>query len=153
MSLADLLISLANYKIVDGCKVLSVAKDFPTLKKAFPLEIQVPAGLHRSNAPLVKLESMLDRVDVIMSMQKPKKITFKGSDGRSYSFLCKPNDDLRKDYRMVELFDLMNDLFKQHKSSLGKYMGSEHHFYFSLLIFDRHCSIQCDCAERGGGPG
>lgn len=108
---------------MDGCKILSVAKDFPTIKKAFPLEIQVPAGLHRSSAPLVKMDSILDRIDVIMSMQKPKKLTFRGSDGQSYSFLCKPNDDLRKDYRMVELFDLMNDLFKQNTSGLGKYMG------------------------------
>eukprot|EP00955_Chlamydomonas_euryale_P028949 305306-Chlamydomonas_euryale.AAC.1 len=33
------------------------------------------------------------------SLQKPKKITFRGSDGELYPFLAKPKDDLRKDYR------------------------------------------------------
>lgn len=34
-------------------------------------------------------------------LQKPKKLTFVGSDGLDYSFLAKPKDDLRKDYRWV----------------------------------------------------
>ncbi len=32
-------------------------------------------------------------------LQKPKKLTLTGSDGAPYSFLAKPKDDLRKDYR------------------------------------------------------
>lgn len=38
---------------------------------------------------------------VMPSLQRPKRITFIGSDGREYSFLAKPKDDLRKDYRWV----------------------------------------------------
>jgi serine/threonine-protein kinase ATR len=36
------------------------------------------------------------------SLQKPKKITFVGSDGLHHSFLAKPKDDLRKDYRLMD---------------------------------------------------
>jgi serine/threonine-protein kinase ATR len=36
------------------------------------------------------------------SLQRPKKITFIGSDGQKYSFLAKPKDDLRKDYRLMD---------------------------------------------------
>jgi serine/threonine-protein kinase ATR len=37
------------------------------------------------------------------SLQKPKKLTFVGSDGLEYPFLAKPKDDLRKDYRYVSV--------------------------------------------------
>ena len=40
-----------------------------------------------------------DTVEVMHSLQKPKKISIRGSDGKLYVFLCKPQDDLRKDFR------------------------------------------------------
>lgn len=42
------------------------------------------------------------------SLQKPKKISLKGSDGRSYTMMCKPKDDLRKDCRLMEFNCLIN---------------------------------------------
>ena len=33
---------------------------------------------------------------VMASLQKPKRVTVLGSDGRKYDFLAKPKDDLRK---------------------------------------------------------
>jgi serine/threonine-protein kinase ATR len=36
------------------------------------------------------------------SLQKPKKMTFLGSDGAHHPFLAKPKDDLRKDYRLMD---------------------------------------------------
>lgn len=41
------------------------------------------------------------QVLILASLQKPKKLTFVGSDGSDRSFLAKPKDDLRKDYRQV----------------------------------------------------
>lgn len=107
---------------MEGTKVLSIGKDFPALKKALPSLIQVPARLHIANSEVVSVESAIDRVDIILSMQKPKKITFLGSDGQLYPFLCKPNDDLRKDYRVIELFDLVNSLYRQEPAKLGDKM-------------------------------
>ena len=39
----------------------------------------------------------------MQSLQRPKKLTFVGSDGQEYPFLAKPKDDLRKDYRCDQL--------------------------------------------------
>ena len=44
----------------------------------------------------------VDDVQLLQSLQKPKKLTVIGDDGLEYSFLCKPKDDLRKDLRMME---------------------------------------------------
>lgn len=44
------------------------------------------------------------------SVQAPRKITVKGSDGKDYFFLCKPNDDLRKDARVMEINSMLNHL-------------------------------------------
>jgi len=38
---------------------------------------------------LVTIAEFEDTVEVMKSMQKPKKIKIKGSDGREYYFLCK----------------------------------------------------------------
>ena len=45
------------------------------------------------------------------SLVRPKKIDFRGSDGKRYPFLCKPKDDLRRDSRLVDFNNLINKLF------------------------------------------
>lgn len=55
---------------------------------------------------------ILDRVDIMQSVQKPKKLIFKGSDGKNYPFLCKPHDDLRKDARLMDFNSMINKLLK-----------------------------------------
>lgn len=51
-----------------------------------------------------------DRVRVFSSLQKPKRIGVVADDGRTYYFLCKKDDDLRKDARVVEFNTLINRL-------------------------------------------
>ena len=48
---------------------------------------------------------------VMKSMALPKKVTFRGTDGRRQAFLCKPKDDLRRDCRLADFNDLLNKLF------------------------------------------
>ena len=45
------------------------------------------------------------------------QITLIGSDGREYTFLAKPKDDLRKDQRMMEVAGVMNRLFAREPAS------------------------------------
>ena len=45
------------------------------------------------------------------SLVQPKKITFVGSNGKKFPFLCKPKDDLRRDCRLVDFNNLLNKLF------------------------------------------
>ncbi|KNC71764.1 hypothetical protein SARC_15694, partial [Sphaeroforma arctica JP610] len=54
-----------------------------------------------------------DKVEVLQSLQKPKKLTLLGSDGQSYLFLCKPNDDLRTDSRVMEFYSMINKLLRR----------------------------------------
>ena len=55
-----------------------------------------------------------DGVDIVRSLQRPKKVVIRGDDGMRYVFLCKPKDDLRKDARMMEFMTAVNRLL--HKS-------------------------------------
>jgi serine/threonine-protein kinase ATR len=56
-------------------------------------------------------------VDIMNSMQKPRKITVRGSDGQRYPFLVKPKDDLRKDARLMEFNSIINKLLKKDAES------------------------------------
>jgi hypothetical protein len=52
---------------------------------------------HRAfGATHVSIRGIEDTIEVLPSLQKPKKIAFLGSDGKAYTFLAKPKDDLRK---------------------------------------------------------
>ncbi|KAK7199752.1 phosphatidylinositol 3-related kinase [Novymonas esmeraldas] len=52
-----------------------------------------------------------DRVVVMRSLQKPKRIWVHTDDGGEMSFLCKAKDEPRKDIRMMEVAALMNSFF------------------------------------------
>jgi serine/threonine-protein kinase ATR len=51
------------------------------------------------------------------SMQKPRKITVRGTDGVRYPFLVKPKDDLRKDARLMEFNSIINKLLRKNADS------------------------------------
>lgn len=51
------------------------------------------------------------------SLQKPKKIVFRGTDGKMYPMLCKPHDDLRKDARLMDFNSMINKLLKSASES------------------------------------
>nr|XP_053640480.1 serine/threonine-protein kinase ATR-like [Cherax quadricarinatus] len=56
----------------------------------------------------VYLCSIEDHVEIMQSLQLPKKITLRGSDGKLYIMMCKPKDDLRKDCRLMEFNNFAN---------------------------------------------
>ena len=68
-----------------------------------------------------------DEVEIMNSMQKPRKITIRGTDGLRYPFLVKPKDDLRKDARLMEFNSIINKLLKKDVESsrrqLCKFVG------------------------------
>ncbi|PGG96942.1 serine/threonine-protein kinase ATR [Blastomyces parvus] len=61
----------------------------------------------------VTIETVLDDALVLNSLQKPRKINIRGSDGKIYSLLCKPKDDLRKDQRLMEFNSMINRFLKR----------------------------------------
>ncbi|KAI3426356.1 hypothetical protein D9Q98_008728 [Chlorella vulgaris] len=137
-SFCDQLIRLAAHQPSGKARAMSARKEFNHLVRSMPLRhtvmpamsaltVTLPAspptdakggGNQRSAASprssqqeLVTIEGMVDQIEVMHSLQKPKKVTLIGSDGRHYIFLAKPKDDLRKDNRMMEAAGVVNRLF------------------------------------------
>ena len=66
---------------------------------------------------LIYISCFEENVLVMNSLQKPKKVSIRGTDGKVYSFLCKAKDDLRIDYRIMEFFSVVNKCLKQEPES------------------------------------
>ena len=66
---------------------------------------------------VVTISAFEDQVMVLSSLQKPRKLTARGSNGRSYGLLCKPKDDLRKDQRLMEFNSMINRSLKRDAES------------------------------------
>ena len=65
----------------------------------------------------VTIKNLHNTIDVMSSLVKPKKLIFEGTDGKSYPFLCKPKDDLRKDARLMDFNAMINKLLKSASES------------------------------------
>lgn len=71
----------------------------------------------RSHKPFPRhattIASFQDDVLVLSSLQRPRKLTIRGSDGELYGLLCKPKDDLRKDQRLMEFTSMIDRALKR----------------------------------------
>lgn len=65
----------------------------------------------------ITISAFLDDVLVLNSLQRPRKVNIRGSDGRVYGLLCKPKDDLRKDQRLMEFNAMINRSLKKDAES------------------------------------
>ncbi|KAL4877252.1 hypothetical protein BJY04DRAFT_230764 [Aspergillus karnatakaensis] len=68
------------------------------------------------------IEAVLDDAQILSSLQKPRRIGIRGSDGKIYSILCKPKDDLRKDQRLMEFNNMINRFLKKDVESSKRRM-------------------------------
>ncbi|KAJ2787520.1 hypothetical protein GGI15_000651 [Coemansia interrupta] len=69
------------------------------------------AMLHQPfSSELPTISSFDNEIAVMLSLQRPKRFTIVGSDGKRYRFLGKPKDDLRKDARLMEFNSMINRL-------------------------------------------
>ena len=124
-------------------KTFSIKAEFPALRRLTPCAVMVPGqaaltpslpppsarnAVNANQVPTVSewsafpadvatIAGVEDEVCVMASLQKPKKLTVLGSDGETYSFLCKPKDDLRKDLRMMEFTTMLNRMLSRDPSS------------------------------------
>jgi serine/threonine-protein kinase ATR len=63
------------------------------------------------------------------SLQKPKKFTLLGSDGKVYGFLAKLNDDLRKDARTMDFNIMINSFLKKDSQARNRELCKEKNFF------------------------
>lgn len=83
-----------------------------------PMKVTTPWELTEIDTPT----EVLDEALVLNSLQKPRKISILGTDGRVYSLLCKPKDDLRKDQRLMEFNNMINGFLKKDVDSTKRRM-------------------------------
>lgn len=129
LELTDHLLNICNRRVLKENK-LSMARDFPALVRLLgdrnfseiivPLQstltVQLPCvpdpqqkhNPFPENLPIIV--GVEDHIDVLSSLQKPKKICVRASNGCKYALMCKPKDDLRKDNRLMEFNSLVNKL-------------------------------------------
>lgn len=122
------LIELSNKAIPDGVMnttVSQLSRNLPRLlsSKEFS-SIMMPTSKFRQlhlpskgvslenhnpfSSNWVNISGIEESVAVMPSLQRPRRIALKGSDGRQYLFMCKPKDDLRRDFRLMEFNDIVN---------------------------------------------
>lgn len=157
---ADHLVKLCNYapktssKSGRPPKAFSLLQTFPDLASLMPTRIMIPVQRsltatlppsgtnpadHRPFPPSVPtLFELQDSVQVLASLQRPKKLTMIGSDREDHAFLCKPKDDLRKDLRMMEFTTMLNRLLARDAESRKRrlYLRT-----FSVIPLTEDCGI------------
>ncbi|KAJ8304688.1 hypothetical protein KUTeg_018271, partial [Tegillarca granosa] len=93
-------VSKSSYQTrVQRCReIFATAKNFSQI--ALPLQSVMNVTLPNTQGPHpdhnafpanpVYIQGLEDTIEILPSLQKPKKITFNGSDGRLYVMMCKP---------------------------------------------------------------
>ncbi|XP_077556323.1 ATR serine/threonine kinase meiotic 41 [Haemaphysalis longicornis] len=156
LSLCDKLLELCNRPTAES-HVMYISKNMESLHRLLkqpnfsrvllPLQsatsVSLPSGgTPRDHRPFpqtpVHLVSIDDRVDVLSSLQKPKKISVKGSDGKTYAMMLKPKDDLRKDCRLMEFNNLMNRYLKQNAEGLRRRL---HIRTYNVVPLNEECGL------------
>ncbi|KIW57017.1 hypothetical protein PV05_05622 [Exophiala xenobiotica] len=89
---------------IQACLIPSMPTNFePPALKAFRPFAKEP----------ITITAFADDALVLSSLQKPRKLTIRGSDGNLYNVLAKPKDDLRKDQRLMEFNTMINRSLKR----------------------------------------
>ena len=133
IELTEQLLNVCNKKVKQEITQISMRNDFTSLHRmtlsniVIPLTPALTATLPRTSAKqkghnpfptdLPCIAGFEDRVVLLPSLQRPRKITIRGTDGKLYIFLCKPKDDLRRDCRVMEFNALVNKLLKKDPES------------------------------------
>ncbi|XP_068737355.1 serine/threonine-protein kinase ATR-like isoform X2 [Montipora capricornis] len=158
--LTDRLLEVCNKEVSKGASKdkLSISHDFSVLKRlvsdsgfsdiVVPLQsamtVTLPsgAGSHLDHNPfpgtLACIAGFEDAVDVLQSLQKPKKITIRGSDGNCYTMMCKPKDDLRKDSRTMEFNALVNKCLRKDPESRSRQL---HIRTYAVIPLNEECGL------------
>ncbi|KAG7457149.1 hypothetical protein MATL_G00243500 [Megalops atlanticus] len=156
--LTEKLLELSN-KPVDGkSPTLSMSVHFKTLKRLveeptfseilIPLQsVLIPTlpstgGANPDHDAFpghwVYLAGFDDTVEILPSLQRPKKISLKGSDGKFYTMMCKPKDDLRKDCRLMEFNCLINKCLRKDAESRRREL---HIRTYAVIPLNEECGI------------
>ncbi|MEQ2271045.1 hypothetical protein XENORESO_020637, partial [Xenotaenia resolanae] len=156
--LTDKLLELCNKPVDGNSTTLSMSVHFKQLKRLVeePTFSQILIPLQSVLIPTLPstggantqhdafpghwayLDGFEDVVEILASLQKPKKISLKGSDGRGYTMMCKPKDDLRKDCRLMEFNCLINKCLRKDAESRRREL---HIRTYAVIPLNEECGI------------
>lgn len=75
-------------------------------------ELEIPGQYDGKSKPLPEYHAQIagfdERIKVMNSIRKPKRLIIRGNDEKEHPFLVKGGEDLRQDQRIEQLFDIMN---------------------------------------------
>lgn len=94
----------------------------PKLTECTNLELAVP-GSYCPHKELIRIAKVEPQLNIIISKQRPRKLTIKGSNGHNYMFLLKGHEDLRQDERVMQLFGLVNTLLNSEDATSRQNLG------------------------------
>uniref|UniRef100_A0A182Q7R9 Serine/threonine-protein kinase ATR n=1 Tax=Anopheles farauti TaxID=69004 RepID=A0A182Q7R9_9DIPT len=74
------------------------------IERCMQLVLNKNTGLNFKPYPTnaIYIAGIEEEVTVLHSLQKPRKVTLRGHNGKLYTMMMKPKDDLRKDFRLME---------------------------------------------------
>uniref|UniRef100_A0A3B4CRJ6 Serine/threonine-protein kinase ATR n=1 Tax=Pygocentrus nattereri TaxID=42514 RepID=A0A3B4CRJ6_PYGNA len=156
--LTDKLVELCNKPVDGNSSTLSMSVHFKLLKRLveepsfseilIPLQsVLIPTlpctgGANPNHDAFpghwVYLSGFDDNVEILASLQKPKKISLRGSDGKFYTMMCKPKDDLRKDCRLMEFNCLINKCLRKDAESRRRDL---HIRTYAVIPLNEECGI------------
>ena len=85
-----------------------------------------------------KLSMMADNIHIFYSQQMPKQITLVSEGDDQIRFLCKKDDDLRKDMRMMEFASFVNTILDRDHKCKHRMISMT---TFSVVCLDERCAI------------
>ncbi|XP_053322155.1 DNA-dependent protein kinase catalytic subunit [Spea bombifrons] len=89
-------------------------------------ELEIPGQYDGKSKPMpeyhVRISGFDERVKVMQSIRRPKRIIIRGNDEREYPFLVKGGEDLRQDQRIEQLFSIMNIILSQDAACSQRHM-------------------------------
>lgn len=86
----------------------------------------------------IYISGFQEKVLVLRSAARPKKLTIRCSDGQDYDVMVKPKDDLRKDARLMEFNGLMKRYLHQ---DAGARQRRLHIRTYAVLPFNEECGL------------
>ena len=93
-------------------KKIYLEETSPLLMKMKNTSVCLPGSYKPSSPSNILIHSFRNELRVLISKQRPKKLIIEGNDGKEYVFLLKGKEDLRLDQRIMQLFNLINKMFR-----------------------------------------
>lgn len=160
-SLAEKLIELTNIEIPSTEKNPRVSSLVPHLPKLFatPDFSQIIMPFQEFTQPIlppisershpaslfdafpnkcIYMAGIREEIVILMSLQKPRKVVFRGSDGKDYTVMLKPKDDLRKDFRLMEFDAVVKQYLHQDPDARHRRLGIR---TYAVLPLNEECGL------------